>query len=390
MALVPLAYNLRSLWVRRASTFLTVFSIAATVAVLAGVISLEQGFTAIFAESGRRDVAVFWRPGAQDEGSSIFKPEYADVLIKNSPDIELDASGQPLAAAEMFLAILREKVDAGGVVFVPIRGVQPMSFTINADRLRTIEGRDFAWGNDEVVVGRKLVGRIADCRIGDVLMLNTTPFRVVGVIDDSGPFAGEIWGDLERLRVALKRDAYNRVIAKLKPDVDWPALQERQRRDKQVPADVYSELDANLRATERLSRILTQLGMALAAIMGVAAVFTGINSMLSAIASRTHEIGVLKSIGFTAGAIFSSFLFESVLVGIVGGVVGCALSLPLNGIQTGAMNFNTFTDVTFAFKTTPTVLVTAFLFSLLLGIVGGAWPAWRAARMRPTEALRHE
>lgn len=390
MIFVPLGYNLRSLWVRKSSTFLTVFSIAATVAVLAGVISLEQGFTRIFSESGRRDIAVYWRPGAQDEGSSIFKPEYADVLIKNSPDIAQDEQGQPLAAAEMFLAILRDKTDGQGVVFVPIRGVQPMSFTINAERLRLVEGRSFAWGSDEVVVGRKLVDRIAHCRMDDVLMLNTTPFRVVGVIDDDGPFAGEIWGDLERLRVALKRDAYNRVIAKLRPDVDMEALRERQRRDKQVPADVYTELESNMRSTERLSRILTTLGLALATIMGVAAVFTGINSMLSAIASRTHEIGVLKSIGFPAGAIFASFLLESVLVGLVGGIVGCLASLPLNGIQTGAMNFNTFTDVTFAFRTTPTVLVTAVVFSLILGIVGGTWPALRAARMRPTEALRRE
>lgn len=286
MALVPISYNLRSLWVRKTATLLTIFSVAATVAVLAGVISLEQGFKTIFAESGRRDVAVFWRPGATDEGSSIFKPELAEVLIKNSDAIALDESGRPIAAAEMFLAVLRELVQ-GGVVFVPVRGVQPMSFTVNEERLRVIDGRRFEWGNDEVIVGRKLVDRIANCRIGDVLELNTTPFRVVGVIDDDGPFAGEIWGDIDRMRAALRRDAYNRVIAKLRPDTDIGELRARQRRDKQVPADVYSELESNLRATERLSGILTKLGAFLALIMGTAAVFTGINSMLSAIASRT-------------------------------------------------------------------------------------------------------
>jgi putative ABC transport system permease protein len=390
LALVPLSYNLRSLWVRKASTLLTVFSIAATVAVLSGVIALEQGFKTIFTQSGRGDLVVYWRPGATDEGSSIFKPELADVLIKQADSIALDEQGRPIAAAEMFLAVLREKLDGAGVVFVPIRGVQPMSFTIHQDRLRVIDGRAFAWGTDEVVVGRKLVERMRDCRIGDVLELNTTPFRVVGVIDDNGPFAGEIWGDIDRMSDALQRDAYNRVIAQLAPDADVAALKERQKRDKQAPADVYTELESNVRATERLSKILTLLGAALSAIMGTAAVFTGINSMLSAIASRTHEIGVLKSIGFQSRAIFASFLLESVLVGLIGGAVGCLASLPLNGIQTGAMNFNTFTDVTFAFKTTPTVLVVAATFSLLLGVVGGAWPAWRAARMRPTEALRHQ
>jgi putative ABC transport system permease protein len=136
--------------------------------------------------------------------------------------------------------------------------------------------------------------------------------------------------------------------------------------------------------------MLVMLGGVLSLIMGTAAVFTGVNSMMAAIASRTHEIGVLKSIGFPGPAIFVSFLFESVVVGIVGGVLGCLLSLPLNGIQTGAMNWDTFTDVTFAFRTTPAVLVAAVAFSLLLGLIGGAWPALKAARLRPTEALRHE
>lgn len=387
MASLPLSYTLRSLFVRKSSTLLTVVSIGATVAVLAGVISLQQGFKTLFTESGREDIGVFVRPGSTNEGDSLFRPDLADILIKTTPEIATDARGQPLAAAEMFLAIARKTL-AGGTAYVPIRGVQPMSLVLNADLVRIAEGRTFTPGSDEVIVGARLVEHIQDCRVGEVLQINTTPFRVVGIFESESPFAGEIWGDLERYRESLDRGVYNRVIARLRPEVDLAVLQARLKDDKQVPADVYSEREFLTRQTRILSGVLLGLGGVLAAIMGVAAVFTGTNAMLAALSSRTQEIGVLLSIGFRPAAIFFAFLVEAVFLGLLGGLIGILLALPLNGIRTRAMNFSTFSDVAFAFRVTPTVLVTAVAFAMLLGLFGGAWPAWRASRLTPTEALR--
>jgi putative ABC transport system permease protein len=178
------------------------------------------------------------------------------------------------------------------------------------------------------------------------------------------------------------------VIGVLKDPSQIEALSARLQNDKRVPAKVLTEREYLSNQTQMLSALFIGLGSFLSLIMGIAAVFTGTNSMLSALAARVHEIGILLSMGFRPFAIFVAFLLEAMLVGFLGGIVGCLLVLPLNGIQTGTMNFSTFSEVVFAFQTTPTVLLSAVLFAMLLGLIGGAIPAWKASRLRPTQALR--
>jgi len=387
VALVPLSYNLRSLLVRWSATLLTVFGIGATVAVLAGVLALQQGFETLFTASGREDVIVFLRQGATNEGDSVFTLERSQILTKSLEEAESLNEGEPLIAGEMYLAVRRFKID-GGETNVPIRGVSPRSFDIYGDGVRQVEGRRFASGVDEVIVGRKLVDRIRDCQVGATLTLNTTPFTVVGVFDSDGPFSSEIWGDRDRIGEALERPVMNRVVAILKPGTDLEALKQRMDADPQVPSKVMTEKEYLTSQTEALSFVLRRLGLFLAIVMGTAAVFTATNTMLAALAARTYEIGILLAIGYRPYAIFLSFLFEALVLGLAGGAVGCLLALPLNGVDTGAMNFQTFTEVAFAFRVTPEVMVTAVVFALILGLVGGTWPALRAASMRPTEAMR--
>jgi putative ABC transport system permease protein len=387
MALVPLSYNIRSLWVRWSATLLTVFGIGATVAVLAGVLALQQGFETLFTESGREDVIVFLRQGATNEGDSVFTLERSQILTKSLPEAAIGADGQPLIAGEMYLAVRRFKID-GGETNVPIRGVSPRSFDIYGDGVRMVEGRRLTPGADEVIVGNKLVERIRDCQVGATLTLNTTPFRVVGVFESDGPFSSEIWGDRDRMSEALERPVLNRVVAILKPGTDLKELAVRMDEDAQVPSKVLTEREYLTSQTQALSYVLKGLGFFLAVVMGTAAVFTATNTMLAALASRTYEIGILLSVGFRPYAIFFSFLFEALVLGLMGGAVGCLLALPLNGVDTGAMNFQTFTEVAFAFRVTPEVMLTAVVFALILGLVGGTWPALRAASMRPTEAMR--
>jgi ABC-type lipoprotein release transport system permease subunit len=475
--LVPLSYNLRSLFVRKSATFLTVLGIGATVAIVSGVLALQQGFTARFTAGGRDDVAIFLRPGATNEGDSQFSRDRGLKLIKSVPEIA-DGPEGPLASMEAYLAVLLSP-ERGGVTNVPLRGVQPMTFAIRADELRVVEGRNFVPGHDELIVGKRLVGRIENCRIGDVIVLNKTPFKVVGTFEHAGQFGGEIWGDLDRLLEAMGRYGPNRVIAKLdlepgtsigapdpmaqftaeEPekglarilreraglapeaaeealerllvDHDWvplasmtgeeiaarlelgesgagaasavPAyvhealrklepepgsLAARMLADPEVPAKIYSEQQYLAAQTVMLSFMLVGLAAALGLIMGLAAIFTATNTMFSALAARTHEIGILLAIGFRPFPIFLSFLFEALVLGLLGGLVGIAMALPFNGVEAGTMNWQTFTEMAFSFRVTPTVLTTAIVVSLFLGLLGGAWPAWRAARMRPTVAIR--
>lgn len=389
MKLVPITYNLRSLLVRRGPTVLTILGIAATVATVAGVLALQQGFASLYAETGRADLAVVLRPGATSEGVSAFTREGAARIVKGTPEFAEGVDGQPLASLECFLAVRRFRVD-GGETNVPLRGVQPATFALRGDEIRISEGRNLVPGADEVIVGRAITGRIRDCGLGDVLTINVTPFKVVGIFECDGPFESEIWGDFDRMLSALERFGPNRVLAKLRPDADVTALDERMRADRETAAAVQTERAYLSGQTEFLSALLIFLGSFLGIVMGIAAVFTATNTMLSAIAARTYEIGILSATGFRPFSIFLSFLFESLVVGLVGGVIGALLVLPLNGLQTGTTNFQTFTEVAFGFRITPTVIQTAIGFSLVLGVLGGTWPAWRAARLKPTEALRRQ
>lgn len=387
MALVPFSYNWRSLRARPSATAMTILSIAATVAVLAFMLALQQGFTTMFAERGRADLAIFLRPAANSEGESAFTREVVDDLIKSTPEIAVDEDGQPLASGELFLAIRRFKVD-GGETNVAFRGVQPATFAVHRDDFQVMQGRRITAGSDELMVGASLVGRIRDSQVGDVLMVNTTPFRIVGTFTHKGAHSSEIWGDADRLQEALERPVFSRVIGVLRPEASAAAVNERLSTNKLIPARATSERDYLVSQTRALSTTLQVIGVFLAILMGVAAVFTGTNSMLAAVAARTHEIGILLSLGFRPYALFASFLIESALIGVLGGVVGCLVVMPLQGIQTGTMNMQTFTEIAFGFNFTPSVLATAVAFAMALGLLGGAVPAWRAARMTPTSALR--
>lgn len=386
MALVPLRYNLRSLWVRRSSTLLTIAAIGATVAVLAFMLSLQQGFATLFQDRGRDDIAVFLRKGATSEGESGITREQAATIVKETAEIRRDEAGRPLASAELFLAVRRDKAQ-GGEVNVAIRGVEPMTFAVHGDDLQLVAGRRFEPGSDELIVGVDLVERIADCRVGDVLRINVTPFRIVGTFTGKGGYRSEIWGDLDRLAEALQRPVRSRVIARMTAGADLAAIEARYADDRRLQPRVLSEREYLASQTSGLSATFEFLGLFLASIMGIAAAFTGTNAMLAAITARTHEIGILQSIGFRPLAVFASFLFESVVLGVLGGIAGCVLVLPFQGMQTGTMN-ETFSEVVFAFRTTPSVLFAAVAFAALLGLLGGAFPAWRASRLRPTQALR--
>lgn len=386
MALVPIRYNVRSLFVRFSSTILTVFAVGATVAVFAGMLSLQQGFETLFRERGRTDLAVFLRKGATSEGESGITLAQTAIIKKEIPEIERDAAGQPLASAELFLAVRLRKFD-GGECNVAIRGVEPMTFAIHGGDIGIVQGRNFTPGTDELIVGEALLGRIANCSVGDTLRINTGTFRIVGTFAGKGGYRSEIWGDLNRMADALQRPVRSRVLARVQPDTDLAAVQERYRQDQRLQPKVLTESDYLTSQTSSLSTTFLGIGLFLAIIMGVGAIFTGTNSMLAAIGARTHEIGILKAIGYKPMAIFLSFIGEALLLGVLGGIMGCLMVLPFQGAETGTMN-STFSEVTFAFRTTPKAMLYSIVFAASLGVVGGLFPAFRASRMTPTQALR--
>lgn len=387
--LVPFSYPLRSLVVRWQASLLSALGIAMSIAVLCGVFALRNGFEALHAETGERDVLVYLRKGATSEGESGIPLDRVN-RYKAMPEVAKDESGQPLAAGETYLALFLAKSDDLGLVNVPIRGVEAASLKIHGDAFRIVQGRSLNFGSDEIIVGRPLSTRIHNCQLGDTLMINVTPFVVVGIFDHEGAYQSEIWGDIDRIAAALDRPMRQRVVAKMASGVDIPAHIEAMASDKRLPSKVMTERDYFVAQTGFLGNVLVILGNLLGGILGIAAILGATNTMLASVGSRTREVGVLRSLGFGRFAILIAFLTEAVLIGLAGGVIGCLLVLPLNGIETGTTNFQTFTEVAFGFRITPRVLGTAIVFSLVLGLLGGTLPAWRAARMKPTEALRRQ
>jgi putative ABC transport system permease protein len=390
LRLVPLRYPVRSLAVRWQSSLFSALGIGLTVAVLAGVLALREGFQTLFTATGSDDVVVYLRPGAQSEGESLIRyPEDANIL-KTRPEIAADEKGAPLAAAESYLGINLEKAD-GGVTIVPVRGVEPASFAIQGSRMKIVEGRSIAFGTNEVIVGKPLTERIKHCRVGDRLTFNTKPFEVVGVFEYEGAYSSEIWADVDRITRELDRPPRQRVVARLKPAAERPsveALAKALEGDERVPSTVKTERAYYAEQTNILGGVLGTLATVLTVLMGAGAVLGAANTMLAAVGARTREVGILVAIGYRGLAVFVSFLMEAAAIGLLGGLIGSLLVLPLNGVKTGTTNFATFTEVAFAFRVTPVLLTRAVIVAFVLGVLGGAVPAWRASRLVPTEALR--
>jgi putative ABC transport system permease protein len=384
---LPLSYPLRNLAVRKSTTLLTALGVAMTVAVFAGVFSLRDGFQRAYEVGGRADLGIYLRPGANAEGESGIARDRVEILLDERPEIARGQDGSPLAAAETFLAVYMEQT-GGGLTNVPLRGIQPASLELHGERLSLAEGRWLQWGSDEVVVGRPLTERMKNCRIGDVLTLNTTPFRVVGVYDLDGAQGGEVWGDVERMMEALDRSFYQRVIAQLREDTDLEAVAAELKSDARVASKFVDERTYLKAQTGMLGGMLTVLASVLTVIMSLGAVIGSAITMSAAVSARTHEVGALMAIGYTRAAVVLTLLIEAALIGLVGGALGLLLALPFDGMQTGMTNWNTFSDVSFRFDLTPVLALKSFLLAFTLGVIGGIVPAVRAARLKPVEALR--
>jgi len=384
---LPTGYTTRNLMRRRSQVLFTALGIAFTTAVLCGILSLRNGFEQLFRPLGAEEGGGLPEDRATSEGDSGIPRESARIIIKERPEILRDDQGNPLAAAECFLALYMEKMN-GGLVNAPLRGIEEASLKLHPTPPRLLEGRWPDWGSDEVVVGRPLVSRLKNCSLGDTLTLNTTPFAVVGVYEFDNSQGSEIWGPVERMLEALDRPVYNRVIARVHPDLDFAMATEQLEEDPRLSFSITRQSEYLAAQTTGLSTSLLLLSIFLTIIMGSAAVIGTMNTMLATVASRTHEIGILLAIGYSRIEVFLAFLLESAQVGLIGGMIGLLMVAPFHGIETGAANFNTFTDISFSFQLSPTIALTSVLLSFLLGLIGGAIPAWIAANRSVVDAIR--
>lgn len=384
---LPLSYNLRNLAVRRTSNLMAALGIALVVMVMVWVLALAQGFQRTLVGTGRADRALLMRGGATSEVQSFLSREAADI-VRVMPEIAAGPDGRPLASAELVVIVSLPKRSDGSPANCSVRGVSSQAFEMRPE-LRVTAGRRPGAGLGEIMIGTQLANRLANTEVGGKLHFGGQDWDVVGQFEAAGSgFESEIWGDVDTMVPAFERTGYQSMTLQLHAPGDLQALEQRITADPRLSLKVQSELAYYEAQSGQVTAFLRFTGMLIAGLMSLGAVAGALNTMFAAVNSRTREIGTLLALGFSRFSVMAAFLVESVLLALVGGLIGCALGLLVNGVSTGTTNWNSFSELAFTFRVTPDVLATGMVFAVLMGAVGGLLPAWRAARKRIAESLR--
>jgi ABC-type lipoprotein release transport system permease subunit len=383
---IPIAYNLRNITQRPISTLATALGIGLVVAVLIGTLALANGVRAALRATGSPENAIALRKGADSEISSGISRDQANIL-RAHPAIAREG-GRPLVTAELVVLTNLPRLGQAGSSNVPIRGVETSGLPFRSS-VRVVEGRMFTPGSTELIVGKRISKRFSNCRIGDRLRFGQRDFTVVGHFEaDDSAFESEIWGDLSVLGPSFDREGYQSVTFRMADSGNFKALEKEMEADPRLGIDLRTERDWYQSQSQLLSGVIEGAGVFVTLIMAIGAIFGAMNTMYAAVSQRKREIAVLLTLGFSPGSVMLSFVIESVLLALLGGLVGCLLALLLNGITTSTTNWQSFSEVAFAFRVTPTALGIGLGFAALLGLVGGFLPSLRAARQPLAQGMR--
>jgi putative ABC transport system permease protein len=384
---IPLAYNLRNLMVRRTTTIMTALGIGLTVAVLISILALVNGLrTSLAATSSPLNLIVV-RKGSESELLSNFaRSIFQDVKFK--PGIATGKDGKPLASEEVVLVVNLPSATNPNGNNITVRGLTPAGWEMR-DGLRIAAGRMFQNGRREVVVGKSVAAGYPDAALGKAIRFGRGDWEVVGVFDaGKSAINSEILLDLNQLAADFQRfDAISTVHVRAADEVAADALIKDLSADQRLNVAAISEKDYYDKQTASAAPVQF-IGILVSIIMGVGSGFAAVNTMYAAVARRAREIGTLRVLGFSRGSILFSFLVEAVLLSALGGLLGCLLTLPLNGISTEIGNSTTFAQTAFEFRVGPQILAVGVLFAMVLGTIGGLFPARSAARKEILTALR--
>jgi putative ABC transport system permease protein len=385
---IPIIYNFRSVRARWTSAVVAVLGIAGTVGVFVAMLSLARGFQSTLVASGSEDNALVLRTGATSELTSGVPLDSVKV-IQDAPGVAHGVDG-PLVTPEVVLVAPIPLRATGTDANVEVRGVSPNVLAIRSN-VEVVEGRMFRPGLSELVVGKNALTNYVGLTVGSTVQLGGGRLEVVGVFDAGGSaFDSEIWGDANVLQGVFKRPTSNfqSVTVHLTSPAALQEFKGAVTSDPRLNIDVTREVEYYAKQSTTMTQLITVLGTLIAAIMAIGAIFGALNTMYSAVAERGREIATMRAVGFGAAAVVFSFLVEALLISFVGGAVGCAAVLPLNGLTTSTINVQTFSNLAFAFRITPALLVGGIVFSLLMGLLGGVPPAIRAATRPVSVALR--
>jgi putative ABC transport system permease protein len=387
--MIPLSYNVRNLAVRKATTIASASGIALVVFVLAAALMLSEGLARTIQTSGSADTAIVLRKGNDAElSSSIEDPTVG--IVRSAPGVKSKSDGTPLAVGETLVVAFMETSDGKGKTNVQIRGVPSdvMDFRTN---IQLVEGRPAQPGTDEVIAGRAISGRFKGLRLGDSFELRKNrPVKVVGVFSAGGSaFESEVWGDVEVVREAFgRRGVVSSVRVRLESPSRFEGFQAAIEGDKRLGLVAIPEPEFYERQSEGTTMFITVMGVVIAVFFSIGAMIGATITMYAAVANRRREVGVLRALGFSRVNIVLSFLFESLLIALIGGTIGVVAALAMGLVKFSMMNFSTWSEIVFQFTPTPRILAIALGFGGLMGVLGGFFPALRAASVSAVDAMR--
>ena len=383
-------FNLKNLGQRIGSSLSTVVGVAGVVLVFIGVLSIATGFRQTMSSTGTPENVIVMRAGSTDEMSSGLGLEDTKVIAEG-PGVARNERG-PIASAELFVIVDVPKVGTDTPANVPLRGVSPAAFEVR-EHFEIIEGRNFEPGKNEIIVGKGAASQFVGLSVGDEKRSGETVWKVVGIFSTGGSvFESEIWTDAKVLQPAYRRgNSFQSVQVKLESASDFQAYKDALTTDPRINVSVRSSTDYYSGQSQAIGGMISVLGILIGALMGFGAVFGALNTMYSAVSARTKEIATLRALGFGTSPVILSVLIEGVLLAAVGGVVGAILAYGMfNGAQAATMNWQTFSQVAFSFRVTGPLMVGGFIYALVMGFVGGFFPAIRAARLPVATALREQ
>ena len=374
---IPISYNIRNLKLRKGLTIMTALGIALTVTTAIFLMALLSGLQRAFVSSGNPNNVLVLRKGSEAELSGGFDAALFPTL-KVLPGIAKDSHGEPMVSGEWGVVIVLPRKDGTGEVNVTVRGMMPDGLEMRPSA-KLIEGRWFQTGQREVVVSKSIRSRFSHANIGDTMEFGKGSWKVVGVFDAGGSaYESEIWCDVNQMASDFDRQGgYSSAYLRATDPIAADAL----KLEGMLETDYYAKQTSS-------GAPIKYIGIVVAIIMAIGSSFAAMNTMYAAVSYRGREIATLRVLGFSRPAILTSFVLESLLLALLGAVVGILLMLPFNGLQTGTSNAVTFSEVVFSLQITPLVAGYAILFALAMGLFGGLFPAWHAARQNILTALR--
>jgi putative ABC transport system permease protein len=379
--------NLRTVGQRRGASTAAAFGILVVVAVFIALLSIAVGFQRTMASTGDPATVIVLRGGSDAEMTSAVSRD-SSRIIAEAPGVLRTPAG-PSASAELFVIVDLPKRTTHTDANVPLRGVQPAAFAVRRN-FRLLAGRRFTTGKNEVIVGQGAAKEFAGLDIGHRLRWGENAWTVVGVFADGGSLSeSEIWTDVDVLQPAYRRTMFQSVHARLDSAAAFSRFKDALTADPRLDVSVYREADYYAGQSEALTKLVYALGILICPLMVAGAVFGALNTMYSSVATRSREIATLRALGFGAGPVVISVLAESLLLAAVGGGVGAAFAYwAFNGFRAATINWQSFSQVAFAFRVTPALLVLGTSIALVIGLLGGLLPAIRAARLPVATALR--